>query len=91
MSAPKPLVDQPTKAPTRKLVAAGTTGVGVILVVWVAGLLGVDLTPEVAGSLVLAAGLAAGYVKRNAPAIVDRLDRTPGQHLDRDGDGVADR
>jgi hypothetical protein len=81
------LVDQPTPRPTRKWIAGTSTGGATLLVVWAAGQFGVELTPEVAGALVLAAGAAAAWLKRNAPAIADRLDDDAGAHYDRDGDG----
>lgn len=85
------LTDQPGPAPTRKWIAATGTGGVALLLVWAAGLLGVDMPPEVAAALVLTAAQAAAYVKRNAPALADCLDDAPGAHTDRDGDGVADR
>lgn len=59
------LVNQPSAAPTPKWVAGVGTAQVVVLVVWAAGQLGIDLTPEVAGELVVVAGGAVAYLKRN--------------------------
>jgi len=85
-------VDQPTLAPTQKWVAGVGTGSSVLALVWIAGLLGVDLTPETAGALVLLAGGAAAWLRRNRAVVLDALDRDGnGAHHDVDGDGLADR
>lgn len=84
-------VDQPTAAPTRKWIAGVSTGGGALVLVWLAGLLGVDMPPEVAGSLVLGAGAAAAWLKRNRAQLTDVLDRRDGGgHHDLNGDGIAD-
>jgi len=84
-------VDQPTAAPTQKWVAGVGTGAGALILVWVAGLAGVDLTPETAGALVLAAGGAAAWLRRNRAVVLDVIDRDgDGDHIDADGDGIAD-
>lgn len=86
-----PLADQPSAKPTPKLIAGVSVGTLTIGVVWAAGRLGWDLTPEAAGGLVLAAGSAAAWLKRNRAAVLDVLDRRGGgAHHDLDGDGVAD-
>lgn len=84
-------VDQPSAAPTSKWVAGVGAGSGTILVLWVASLLGLELTPEVASALTLVAAGVAGYFKRNRATVLEVLDRGRGLHLDRDGDGRADR
>jgi hypothetical protein len=58
------MTDQPTAAPTPKVIAGATAGAATILLVWVAGLLGLDVPPEVASAVtaLLAAGTA--YLKR---------------------------
>lgn len=83
-------VDQPTPMPTPKWVAGVSTGSATLVLVWAAGLFGIGLSPEVAGALVLAAGAAAAWLKRNKPLVVQVLDQARGRHLDRDGDGLAD-
>lgn len=85
------LVKQPTARPTAKWMAGVGTGGGALAVVWLAGVLGLELTPEQAGGLVLAAGAAAAWLKKNRATIADVLDRRgSGAHYDRDGDGLAD-
>lgn len=85
-------VDQPSAAPTQKWVAGVGTGGGALVLVWIAGLLGVDLTPETAGALVLAAGAVAAWLRRNRAVVLDVIDRDGnGAHHDLDGDGLADR
>ncbi len=79
-SGQQQLVDQPSKAPTRKWIAGGATGQAAVVLVWIAAEVGVDLPPAVAAEIVLIAGLAAAWLKRNAPALVDCLDDEPGQH-----------
>jgi hypothetical protein len=74
------LVDQPGKTPTRKWFAATGTGGVSVVVVWIAGQLGLDMPAEVAAALVLGAAQLAAYVKRNTPALVDCLDGEPGEH-----------
>lgn len=81
-------VDQPSAAPTRKWVAGTSTGGGTLVLVWAAGQLGVDMPPEVAGALVLAAGAAAAWLRRNKAVLVRE---TGGRHTDADGDGFPDR
>lgn len=66
--------------PTRKWMAATGTGGAAIVVLWIAGQLGLDMPPEVAAVVVLGLAQAAAYVKRNAPALVDCLDDEPGEH-----------
>lgn len=85
------LANQPTKMPTKKWLAGGSAGGGTLVLLWVGRSLGVDIPPEVGEALVLGAGLAAAWLKRNAPALADRLDGGRGKHFDNDGDGLADR
>jgi uncharacterized membrane protein len=63
-----PLVTQPTKAPTAKLVASTTTGAAVLVVTWVAEQAGLALDAQTAGALVLVGAAVAGYLKRNRAA-----------------------
>lgn len=60
-----------TKAPTPKVVAGGAAGAAVVVIVWAAGLFGLDVPVEVAGSIVVLVSFAAGYI---VP------DRSTGKH-----------
>ena len=51
--------------PIVKLQAVGAGGVGAGVVVYLAGLFGLELPPEVAAAIVLLAGWGAGYLKRD--------------------------
>lgn len=84
-------VDQPSLAPTKKLIAGTSTGAAVIVVLWLAGRVGLHLDDQAAEAIVLAAAAAAAWLKRNAPAILEQYRPEGGQHLDADGDGLADR
>lgn len=68
-----PLINQPSAAPTPKLIAGGSAGAALVILLWVAGLFGVDMPEPVAGAIVLLAALIAGYIKR------DRAN--PGKHV----------
>lgn len=48
--------------PTRKVTSAGTGGAVGVIIVWGAGLAGVDVPPEVAAALVTVLAFAAGYI-----------------------------
>ena len=50
-------------APRPKVVAGGVAGALTIVLVWVAGMLGVDVPPEVASAVTVLVSFAAGYVK----------------------------
>lgn len=45
------------------MTAAGAAGALVVVLVWVAGLLGLDVPPLVAAALSTLAGFGAGYLK----------------------------
>jgi putative effector of murein hydrolase LrgA (UPF0299 family) len=49
--------------PTEKVAAVGTSGAAATVIVYVAGLLGLDLPATVAGALVLLAAFVAGYLR----------------------------
>lgn len=51
-------------APQPKVVAGGIAGALTIIVVWVAGLLGLDVPAEVASAFTVLVSFAAGYVKQ---------------------------
>lgn len=86
------VVDQPSPLPTPKWIAGVSTGTGTILLLWVARRAGLDLPAEVGEALVVAAGAAAAWLKRNRTTVLGVLDRgRPGAHEDANGDGIADR
>jgi len=64
--------NQPTSTPTQKVSAAGIGGALSIVIVYVFGLLGLDMPPEVASALTAIVSFAAGYlVKERTPIIGD--------------------
>lgn len=52
------------KAPTEKVAAASIAGAVTVMVVWGAGLAGVDVPPEVASAFTAVLAGVAGYLKR---------------------------
>lgn len=50
--------------PYPKVQAAGAAGAVTVLVVWVAGLLGLDVPPEVASAFTTLVAFGAAYLKR---------------------------
>lgn len=50
-------------APQPKVVAGGAAGALTILVVWIAGLYGLEVPPEVASAFTVLVSFAAGYLK----------------------------
>lgn len=50
-------------SPTPKVAAAGVAGSVTVIVVYVAGLLGLDLPPEVASAFTAVLAFAAGYFR----------------------------
>lgn len=58
--------------PTPKVAAGGTTGAAVLVLLWIAGLLGLELPPEVAGAIVLLATAGAAWLKSDLSS--------PGRH-----------
>lgn len=52
-----------SKKPTPKIAAAGTAGAAAIVLVWVAGLFGVDMPEYVAVAIGALAAAGAGYIK----------------------------
>lgn len=50
--------------PSSKVAAVGVSGAATLVVVWVLGLMGVPVTPEIAAAIVVVVGAIAGYVKR---------------------------
>lgn len=49
--------------PRPKVAAAGVGGAASILVVWVLGVVGLDVPPEVAGAIATVLSFASGYFK----------------------------
>jgi enamine deaminase RidA (YjgF/YER057c/UK114 family) len=67
-------VDQQGMAPTSKVTAAGAGGAAGIVIVFIAGQFGVDVSPEVAAAITTLIALVAGYFKRESvPAVLDCL------------------
>jgi hypothetical protein len=58
--------DQPTAEPTSKVTAAGAGGAASILLVYIAGLFGLDVPPEAAAAVAALIAFLAGYVKKEA-------------------------
>lgn len=59
-------------APTSKVTAAGAGGALAIVLVWAAGLAGLDMPAEVAAAITVLVATAAGYLKteRKAPPAI---------------------
>lgn len=60
--APPPAV--PSRAPVAKVQAAGASGALAVLVVFVAGALGLEVPAEVAAAVATLAAYAGGYLRR---------------------------
>jgi hypothetical protein len=58
------LVDQPSKSPTQKVTAGGAAGAAAVLIVFIAGQLGVDVPPEAAAALTVLLASAGAYWKK---------------------------
>lgn len=54
-----------SRVPVPKVQAAGTAGAATILVVYVAGLAGIEMPAEVASALTALLAFAGGYVKKS--------------------------
>lgn len=50
-------------APTSKVTAAGTSGAAAVVLVWLAGTIGLDMPAEVAAGFAVLLATAAGYIK----------------------------
>lgn len=57
-------VDQHGMTPTAKVTAASAAGATAVLIVYLAGLFGVELGPEAGAALATLLAFAAGYFKR---------------------------
>ena len=53
----------PSRAPQPKVVAGGIAGAFTIVLVFAAGIAGVDVPPEVASAITVLASFATGYIK----------------------------
>lgn len=54
----------PDLAPTPKVIAGVGAGAATVLLVWLAGLFGVEVPPEVASSVTVLLAAGAAYLKR---------------------------
>ena len=63
--APRPLVDQRSSAPTRKVSASTATGGLAGALIWIGGLVGLDIPPEVAAWFAVALGNLVAYFVRD--------------------------
>lgn len=59
----KPSSSPPGPLPTTKVAAAGAAGSLTVLLVWVAGLLGLDVPAEAASAFTVLVGTTAAYLK----------------------------
>jgi hypothetical protein len=57
---------QPTLEPTSKVAASAAAGAATVVLVFVAGELGLDVGPEVASAVTMLLAFVAGYLKREA-------------------------
>lgn len=55
------------RGPERGVAVGGAAGAAVTVLIWAAGLAGVDMPAEVAAALVTLAGFAAGWLTPRAP------------------------
>lgn len=62
-----------TATPTPKVAAAGITGAAALIIVWVAGLFGLEVPAEVAAAFTVILAFVGGYLK------ADRS--SPGRHV----------
>ena len=51
--------------PTQKVAAAGAAGSVTVIVVWIAGLLGLEVPPEVASAFTALISFGAGYFRQS--------------------------
>lgn len=60
--------------PTSKVAAAGTSGAAAVVLVWLAGVFGLEMPAEVAAGFAVLLATAAGYLK------TERAGRTKGRY-----------
>ncbi|ASM62386.1 holin [Arthrobacter phage Laila] len=65
--------------PTPKVAAVGVSGALTVLIVWVAGLCGIDMPAEVAAAISVVVTFGAGYIKSE----VTERDGSGGEHVAR--------
>jgi len=51
-----------SKKPTQKITAVSVGGASSILLIWIAGLFGVEITPEVAAAITMLVTVLSGYL-----------------------------
>lgn len=56
--------DQPTAAPTAKIAASGIGGSVSVVLIWLAGMAGIEVPPEVAGAVATIISFFSGYLVR---------------------------
>lgn len=61
-----------TATPTPKIAAVGITGAVALIIVWVAGLFGLEVPAEVAAAFTVVLAFVAGYIKTDVSS--------PGKH-----------
>jgi len=57
-------MNQPTSAPTAKVAAGGAAGAATVLIVFIAGQLGLEIPAEAASALTVLIGFAAAYFRK---------------------------
>ena len=53
---------RPSLAPTTKVTTSAVTGAAIVILVWVAGMFGLDVPPEVAAAAAVVLSFGAAYV-----------------------------
>jgi hypothetical protein len=53
--------------PTRKVAAGGVAGAATVILVWLAGMFGLEMPPEVAAALTVLLGTGAAYLRTERP------------------------
>jgi len=65
-------MDQPTATPTRKVTAQAVSGVASVLLIYVLGLVGVDLPADVAAAIVVVLSFVASYMTKEK--LIEAID-----------------
>lgn len=58
-------VNQPTLAPTNKVLAGGIAGACSVILIYVLGEFGIEMPPEVASAITFLLATGAGYMTKN--------------------------